>query len=155
MQDLSTLMIPLSSTTTPEILTAVLLDAKLILIRFLHVFVMLFAILVFSLFVKIFLGDWKLESLDEFLQQIEDDYEESAWPDDDNNKNSISRDVLQQKQWTEVKAVSSSSISVCPICLVRYEPNEIVIVATSTCKHVFHKECLWEWCQISPTCPCC
>jgi hypothetical protein len=44
----------------------------------------------------------------------------------------------------------------CPICLVEFDASDAVSSCKDKhCRHLFHKECLSEWLQKQPSCPCC
>jgi hypothetical protein len=151
MQGLSTLTNSPSSTTTPAI-HAFLLDTMRIVVQVIAIAATLFFLIIFLQILR-----YK-ESLVNFLQLLEDgeyECEEGTSLLDSYQKiKTPPNQALHHRQWKEKKAASCSSSS-CPICLLDYQPNEMVVVATSTCEHVFHKECLAAWCQTSPTCPCC
>jgi len=42
----------------------------------------------------------------------------------------------------------------CPICLDDYCGDQLV-VSSSRCNHIFHKDCVLEWLEKHETCPCC
>lgn len=44
-------------------------------------------------------------------------------------------------------------VLLCSICLVNFEQGDRIV--SSSCKHVFHKNCLLEWVSWNKTCPCC
>jgi hypothetical protein len=54
------------------------------------------------------------------------------------------KDVQQDKR----------SFGCCPICLHNFEIEEEVVRSTS-CKHVFHQDCLVLWFHRGSSCPCC
>jgi hypothetical protein len=56
--------------------------------------------------------------------------------------------------WKDVQQ-DKRSFDCCPICLRNFELEEEVVRSTS-CKHVFHQDCLVMWLHRgSPSCPCC
>tara|TARA_Y100001938_G_C7801073_1_gene287124 strand:+ start:114 stop:518 length:405 start_codon:yes stop_codon:yes gene_type:complete len=41
----------------------------------------------------------------------------------------------------------------CVICLEKYQKKEKIV--TLKCNHIFHQECIEEWCKTGKTCPLC
>lgn len=50
---------------------------------------------------------------------------------------------------------SMSSCTSCCICLCDFYENELVTRCEESCGKWYHKECLFEWLQLSDSCPCC
>lgn len=75
--------------------------------------------------------------------------------------NNDEEDILEEKLNLEerciqeylVETVRGNGESECSICLNTL--NDVVVSRPKNCQHVFHKQCLNNWIQVNPTCPCC
>jgi hypothetical protein len=48
---------------------------------------------------------------------------------------------------------NSLNIQECPICYTYFSIKDNI--ATTVCKHIFHKDCILSWLKIKKNCPCC
>lgn len=66
------------------------------------------------------------------------------------------RDLGIATQDVEAPEGDSSCAPTCSICLGEYEPDDVVLAPT-TCPHIFHKECILDWLERpgNTACPCC
>lgn len=62
-------------------------------------------------------------------------------------------DKSQQQQLLALECLDTHS---CDICILDYAVGDEVTKSRNTeCDHIFHKECILDWMQKKPTCPCC
>ena len=60
-------------------------------------------------------------------------------------------DMLKRVKFTNPKAEDDLNVEIgeelkcCPICLVKYEEGEELVVLSCDDRHFFHKECITDW----------
>ena len=65
-------------------------------------------------------------------------------------------DDSQQQQQQQLLALECLDTHSCDICILDYAVGDEVTKSRNTeCDHIFHKECILDWMQKKPTCPCC
>ena len=60
---------------------------------------------------------------------------------------------LDEFQFKHLKKYSALREDKCPICLVKYKSSDII--KEFSCKHIFHKNCIFKWLKTSNVCPIC
>ena len=60
---------------------------------------------------------------------------------------------LNEFQYKHIKKYSAIKEDKCPICLQKYKGSDII--KEFTCKHIFHKNCIFKWLKKSNKCPLC
>ena len=61
--------------------------------------------------------------------------------------------IQQLKQVRLYKYLKNPNYTQCSICLEDFKPEEQV--QETTCKHIFHKDCISTWTKNKKSCPCC
>ena len=60
---------------------------------------------------------------------------------------------LDEFQFKHLKKYSALKEDKCAICLLKYKGADII--KEFTCKHIFHKNCIFKWLKTSNVCPIC
>ena len=68
------------------------------------------------------------------------------------------RDLVQQAQKQHQPQSPLKTSPQCAICLEQFMDGDMIVESSSInadCTHVFHKNCIHEWCMVQTNCPCC
>ncbi len=97
------------------------------------------------------------EDSDEFDFEEGEEDEENEENEDDaelfNRKKKKYIMELDEFQFKHLKKYSALREDKCPICLVKYKSSDII--KEFSCKHIFHKNCIFKWLKTSNLCPLC
>ena len=91
-------------------------------------------------------------------------YFEEAEDNDENEENEEDVEIFNRKkkkymmeldefQYKHLKKYSALKEEKCPICLQKYKSADII--KEFSCKHIFHKNCIFKWLKQSNVCPIC
>lgn len=69
------------------------------------------------------------------------------------NDNELKKDPSRKLNIQDRLATQNDLSEICPICHDKFELNSTVSVLD--CKHIFHKNCIFEWGMYKPECPVC
>ena len=95
----------------------------------------------------------------------ESDEENDEEEEEDNNKeNNQENQIFNTKkkklildlnefQYKHIKKYSKIKEKKCSICLVKYKKSDLI--KELPCNHIFHKNCILKWIEISNVCPIC
>ena len=104
------------------------------------------------------------EDDDEEDEENEEDDGEEDEEENEDNENLDEREIFMKKrnqyilelnefQYKHLKKYSALKEDKCPICLQKYKGADII--KEFTCKHIFHKNCIYKWLKKSNICPLC
>jgi hypothetical protein len=108
----------------------------------------------FRRFLNTLTDDVMEEIISESIRDLENDYNYYYNYGSFGTTEAVEQEEKKEIEFTTSKySIDKNTVKECSICLLDFEEDDDIV--DLTCTHIFHKNCIIEWCHVKAECPNC